>query len=59
VTAIDGSPAHDLADFYRALWGRGEAGVTVRLALTRQGTEREIAVKTADRYRYLKLNTTY
>ena len=59
VTAIDGSSVHDLADFYRALWGRGEAGVTVRLALTRQGTEREIAVKTADRYRYLKLNTTY
>jgi S1-C subfamily serine protease len=59
VTAIDGSPVHDLADLYRALWGRGEAGVTVKLTVTRQGEERDIEVKTIDRYRYLKLNTTY
>jgi S1-C subfamily serine protease len=59
VTAIDGSPVHDLADLYRALWGRGEAGVTVKLTVTRQGEGRDIEVKTIDRYRYLKLNTTY
>ena len=52
VTAIDGAPVHELADFYRALWGRGDAGVTVRLGLSRQGEEREIEVKTIDRYRY-------
>ncbi len=59
VTALDGTPVRDLADFYRTLWRRGEAGVTITLSLTRQGEEREIEVKTIDRYRYLKLDTTY
>src|SRR6516164_3327749 len=59
VTAIDGARVHELADFYRTLWRRGDAGVKVRLGLTRQGEEREIEVETIDRYRYLKLNTTY
>jgi S1-C subfamily serine protease len=59
VTAIDGAVVHELADFYRTLWRHGDAGVTVKLGVTRQGDEREIAVKTVDRYRYLKLNTTY
>jgi S1-C subfamily serine protease len=59
VTAIDGARVHELADFYRTLWRRGDAGVTVRLSLTRQGEEREIEVETIDRYRYFKLNTTY
>jgi serine protease Do len=59
VTAIDGSPVDDLAVFHRALWGRGAAGITVKLAVTRQGEERQIEVRTIDRYRYLKLDTTY
>jgi len=59
VTAIDGAPVHELADFYRRLWGRGAAGIAVKLTVTRQGENREIEVKTIDRYRYLKLDTTY
>ena len=59
VTAIDGVPVHELADFYRRLWRQGDAGVTVRLGVTRQGEDRDIEVKTVDRYRYLKLDTTY
>jgi S1-C subfamily serine protease len=59
VAAIDGSAVHDLADFYRALWGRGEAGIKVELTVNRQGEQHEIGVKTIDRYRYLKLGTTY
>jgi S1-C subfamily serine protease len=59
VTAIGGVPVHELADFYRRLWRQGDAGVTVQLGVTRQGEEREIEVKTIDRYRYLKLDTTY
>jgi len=49
----------DLPDFYRALWGRGAAGITVELTVNRQGEQHEIGVKTIDRYRYLKLGTTY
>ncbi len=59
VTAIDGIPVRGLAEFYRALWRRGDAGITVRLTVIRQGEDHEIEVKTTDRYRYLKLDTTY
>jgi S1-C subfamily serine protease len=59
VVAIDGSEVHDLADLYRALWARGAAGVTVRLTVTRHGEQHEIGVSTIDRYRYLKLGTSY
>jgi S1-C subfamily serine protease len=59
VTAIDDAPVADLEAFYRALWSRGGAGVTVKLSVRRQGQDREIDVKTMDRYRYLKLDTTY
>jgi len=59
VVAIDGAKVHDLADFYRALWGRGDAGVTVKLTVTSHGEQHEIGVRTIDRYRYLKLGTSY
>ena len=59
VTAIEGTPAHDLADFYRTLWRLGDAGIAVKLNVIRQGREQEFEVRTIDRYRYLKLDTTY
>jgi S1-C subfamily serine protease len=59
VTAIDGTPVGDLAGFYRSLWQLGDAGVPVRLSVIRQGREQVFEVKTIDRYRYLKLDTTY
>jgi len=59
ITAIDDAPVHELAEFYRTLWGRGAAGITVRLSLLRQGEQHEVPIKTIDRYRYLKLETTY
>jgi branched-chain amino acid transport system permease protein len=59
VTEIDDAPVRGLAEFYRALWSRGTAGVAVKLSLRRQAQDREIEVKTMDRYRYLRLDTTY
>src|SRR5262249_12775932 len=59
VPAIGRSPVCDLADLYRKLGERGEAGVMVELTVARRGEKRDVAVKTTDRYRYLKLNTTY
>jgi S1-C subfamily serine protease len=59
ITAIEDAPVHELAEFYRTLWARGVAGITVRLSLLRQGEQREVTIKTIDRYRYLKLETTY
>jgi S1-C subfamily serine protease len=37
VVAIDGSEVRYLADLYRALWGRGEAGIMVDVTVIRQG----------------------
>jgi S1-C subfamily serine protease len=59
ITAIAGSEVHDLAALYRALWAQGDPGTIVRLNVHRYDEEREIEVKTIDRYRYLKLDTTY
>jgi len=59
VTAIEGTPARDLADFYRTLWRLGDAGIAVKLGVIRQGREQEFEIRTIDRYRYLKLDTTY
>jgi S1-C subfamily serine protease len=59
VTAIEGTAVSDLAGFYRSLWQLGDAGIPVRLSVIRQGREQEFEVRTIDRYRYLKLDTTY
>ncbi len=59
VTAIDGTAVSDLAGFYRSLWQLGDAGIPVKLSVIRQGREQEFEVRTIDRYRYLKLDTTY
>lgn len=60
VTAVGGKPVSSLAEFYRAIWGLGEAGVEVPLTLLEasQG-EREVTVTSGNRYDYLQLNPTY
>ena len=57
IVAVDGAPVSKLADFYRKLWALGGPGVAVPLTvLTGEGL-REISVRSADRYDYLKLDT--
>ncbi len=52
-------PVEGLIDFYRKLWSRGAAGIEVPLDLLQGIRTREVAVKSGDRYRYLKLNPSY
>lgn len=59
VIAVAGKPVGDLAGFYREVWAQGAAGVEIPLTIRQDGAEREIRVKTMDRYKYLKLDTTY
>jgi S1-C subfamily serine protease len=60
VTALDGTPVQCAVEIGEVvLWQRGEAGIAVRLSLARQGEERDVEVRTIDRYRYLRLETTY
>jgi len=54
ILAVDGRPVTTLAEFYRALWGLGEAGATVPLAVQRDGETIAVAVRSADRHRLLK-----
>lgn len=60
VLAVDGKPVSGLAEFYRAVWDLGEAGVEVPLTLLEAAAgERKVVVTSGNRYDYLQLNPTY
>jgi S1-C subfamily serine protease len=59
VLEVAGQKVHDLADCYRRIWALGEAGVAIPLTVEQDGQRREISVPSIDRYRYLKLNSSY
>jgi S1-C subfamily serine protease len=59
ILGIAGVQVNGLADFYRKLWSRGEAGVEVPLDVLQGMAVTPVVVKSADRYRYLRLNPTY
>ena len=59
VLEVAGQRVSDLADFYRRIWAQGEAGVAVPLTVEQDGQRRELRVPSVDRYRYLKLNSSY
>lgn len=54
VTAVDGAPVGELADFFRQVWATGEAGVAVPLSVYRDRKNLEISVISADRNKLLK-----
>ncbi|WP_193367678.1 S1C family serine protease [Pelagibius marinus] len=60
ITQVGGRSVSSLAEFYRAVWALGDAGVEVPLTLldSRLGT-RQVTVTSGDRYDYLKLNPSY
>jgi len=59
VAAINGQPVTEIAELYRKLWGMGNAGIEVRLQVERATVMREFTVKTADRYKFLRLDNSY
>jgi S1-C subfamily serine protease len=59
ILGIDGVEVYGLADFYRKLWDRGTAGIEVPLDVLHGLEVGPVVVKSADRYRYLRLNPTY
>ncbi|MDB5458534.1 MAG: putative serine protease [Caulobacteraceae bacterium] len=54
VVAVDGEEVNTLADFYRAIWALGPAGVSVPLTLAREGDVFEVEVRSKDRRALLK-----
>jgi S1-C subfamily serine protease len=59
ILGVGGEPVQSLADFYRKIWGLGEAGVDVPLDVVQGATVAPTTVKSSDRYRYLRLNPSY
>ena len=59
ILGIDGIQVEGLGDFYRKVWSRGDAGVTVPLDVLRGLEVRPVTVRSSDRYRYLRLNPSY
>lgn len=54
VTAVDGTPVGELAEFFRRVWAIGEAGVAVPLTIYRDRKSVEVAVISTDRGKLLK-----
>jgi S1-C subfamily serine protease len=59
IVGIGGAPAAKLGDFYRKLFGSGEAGVTVPLDIKRDGQALRLDLQSVDRHTHLKLNSTF
>ena len=59
ILGIDGDVASNLADFYRDLWQRGDAGVDIPLDVVRNNEVSMTVIKSGDRYRYLRLDPTF
>ena len=54
VTAVAGESIDDLADLWRKLWATGEAGVSIKLTLSRDGRAQTRVCMSADRTTFLK-----
>ena len=59
IIAVEGEPVRDMADFYRKLWALGPAGVAVPLTLLTAEGIQETTVQSADRYDFLKIDSSY
>jgi S1-C subfamily serine protease len=55
---VDGSAVEAIADFYRKLWATGTSGSMVKLGIERDGVAEDVIVRSTDRYKYLKLDSS-
>jgi S1-C subfamily serine protease len=59
ILGVGGQPISGLADFYRKLWGVGDAGVEVPLDIAIEEGVQSTVIKSGNRYRYLRLDPTF
>jgi S1-C subfamily serine protease len=59
IVGVNGEKPGSLADFYRKVWARGGAGVTVPLDVLRDADRRRIDIKSINRLEHLKLKSTF
>jgi S1-C subfamily serine protease len=54
ILAVEGAEVGELADFWRAIWAMGPAGVNIHLQVARGKSRRDVTVTSADRVQFLK-----
>lgn len=59
VVGVGGKAVSGLADFYRKIWALGPSGVTVTLDVVRGTRVTPVAIKSGDRYEWLRMNHSY
>ncbi|HEY3076285.1 MAG TPA: S1C family serine protease [Burkholderiales bacterium] len=59
VIAVGGEAVTTLAEFYRKIWARGEAGVEIPLRVLQGAQVKDIAVRSIDRMNYFRPALTY
>jgi serine protease Do len=59
ITTVANTSVKTLAEFYRAVWSRGEAGVAVPLTIKRGKKELTVSVTSAERASYFTSRTTH
>jgi S1-C subfamily serine protease len=59
IQAVAGEEVHDMADLFRKVWSVGSAGVEVPLTVQSEAGSRQVLLKSADRYDYLRLDPSY
>jgi len=59
IVGVGGERTRSLSDFYRKVWARGDAGVTVPLDVLSGGEPRRVEVQSVNRLDTLKLKSTF
>jgi serine protease Do len=59
IAAVGNTPVKTLADFYRAVWSRGEAGVAIPLTIQRGKDELRVSVKSIERASHFAKQTAH
>lgn len=59
VLRVGDEEVQDMAQMFRTIWARGEAGINIPLTVRRAEEDRDLSVRSRDRYSYLRLNPTY
>ena len=58
VRSVGGIDVDSLAEFYSNLWKAGPSGTTITLGVDRGGERVDVAVRSGDRYKYLRLDSS-
>lgn len=59
ISGIGGQEPKTLAEFYRALWAKGEAGIVVPLDVIQDREKRRLELKSINRLDHLRLKSTF